>query len=219
MSFRKNIPSTASVAFPSKDGRLWAPAAGRNAGPIVDLVLEIAPETGQALEIASGTGQHVVKLANARPNLKWQPSDVDPSRISSIEIWSKDKALANLKNPVLLDATEAGWSREHTDQDFILLVNLVHLISFAEAKIIIRELSLALAPGGRSVVYGPFKRNGKLTSTGDESFHQSLKEVDPAIGYKNDKWMIEEFKEVGLGLLGVKLMPANNLAFIVEKNK
>ena len=192
MSLRKNIPSTASVAFSGKDGRLSAPAASRNAGPILDLVVEIAPETGQALEIASGTGQHVVKLATARPKLQWQPTDVDPLRIASIEIWKGDKTLANLKNPVFLDATEAGWSHEHSNQDFILIVNLIHLVSLAEAKIIIRELSLALAPGGCSMIYGPFKRSGKLTSSGDEAFHKSLTEADSEIGYKNDEWMIKQ---------------------------
>ena len=57
MSIRKNIPSTASVAFPGNGHRLIAPAAERNIGPILDLVIEFAPETGKALELASGTGQ------------------------------------------------------------------------------------------------------------------------------------------------------------------
>ena len=219
MSLRKDIPSTASVAFPCNDGRLSAPAAGRNAGPIVDLVMENAPEEGHALEIASGTGQHIVKLAAATPELTWQPSDIDPLRIASIETWSRDKILANLKTPVLLDATQIGWSSEHTNQNFILLVNLIHLISVSEARTIIREISLALTPGGRSIIYGPFKRDGKLTTPGDKSFHQSLKEADPEIGYKNDTWMIDQFKIAGLALLRIQQMPANNLAFVVEKHR
>ena len=219
MNLRKNIPSSARVAFPCYDGRLSAPAAQRNAGPIIDLVMEIAPETGQALEIASGTGQHIVKLATARPKLSWQPSDIDPLRITSIDTWSKDKILANLKPPVILDATEVGWGTEHADQNFILVVNLLHLISEAEAKTMIGEISLALAPGGRSIIYGPFKRDGKLTSTGDEFFDQSLKEADPEIGYKNDTWMIDQFKEARIALLKIENMPANNLAFIVEKHR
>ena len=217
MSLRKNIPSTASVAFLCKDGRLSAPAAQRNSGPIIDLVMETAPETGQALEIASGTGQHIVKLAAARPKLNWQPSDIDPLRITSIDIWSKDKILANLKTPVLLDATEVGWSCEHNDQNFILLVNLIHLISEAEATTIIREISIALAPGGRAIIYGPFKKDGKLTSAGDISFHRSLKEADTEIGYKDDEWMIDQFSEHILKLIKIQDMPANNLAFIIER--
>jgi hypothetical protein len=122
-----------------------------------------------------------------------------------------------LKPPVLLDATEVDWGTEHADQNFILVVNLLHLISEAEAKTMISEISLALAPGGRSIIYGPFKRDGKLTSTGDEFFDQSLKEADPEIGYKNDTWMIDQFKEARIALLKIENMSANNLAFIVEK--
>ena len=170
MSLRRNIPSTASVAIPGQDGRLLAPAADRNANSIVDLVVEVAPETGQALEIASGTGQHIVKLAAAKPKLNWQPSDIDPLRIASIKTWSSDKILANLNTPVLLDATQVGWSSEHANQNFVLLVNLIHLISVSEAKTVIGEISIALATSGRSLIYGPFKRDGKLTTPGDVSF-------------------------------------------------
>ena len=219
MSLRKDIPPTASVAFPCNDGRLSAPAAARNAGPIVDIVMEDAPEEGHAPEIASGTGQHIVKLAAATPKLNWRPSDIDPLRIASIQTWSGDKILANLKTPVLLDATQVGWSSEHANQNFILLVNLIHLVSVSEARTIIGEISLALVPGGRSIIYGPFKRDGKLTTPGDESFHRSLIETDPEIGYKNDTWMIDQFKIAGLALLRIEQMPANNLAFVLEKHK
>ena len=217
MSIRKNIPSTASVAFPGNGHRLIAPAAERNIGPILDLVIEFAPETGKALELASGTGQHIVKLASAKPNLNWQPSDVDQLRIASITSWSNDNNLDNLNPPLLLDATEVGWSCKHNDQNFILLVNLIHLISEAEATTIIREISIALAPGGRAIIYGPFKKDGKLTSAGDISFHRSLKEADTEIGYKDDKWMIDQFSEHILKLIKIQDMPANNLAFIIER--
>ena len=63
MVHRKNLPATACVANLEADGRLNAPSALRNAEPIVELVREIAIKSGNALEIASGSGQHVVKLA------------------------------------------------------------------------------------------------------------------------------------------------------------
>ena len=217
MSIRKNIPSTASVAFPGNGHRLIAPAADRNIGPILDLVIEFAPDTGKALELASGTGQHIVKLASAKPNLNWQPSDVDQLRIASITSWRNDNNLDNLNPPLFLDATEVGWSRKHNNHNFILLVNLIHLISEAEATTIIHEISIALAPGGRTIIYGPFKKDGKLTSAGDISFHRSLKEADTEIGYKDDKWMIDQFSEHILKLIKIQDMPANNLAFIIER--
>ena len=217
MSLRSKLPPTASVVVQSRDGRLSAPAAEKNAGPITELVKEYAPERGEALEIASGTGQHIVELAVVKPNLNWQPSDIDPLRIASIETWCKEYNLANVKSPVILNATELGWSSKFNRQKFILLVNLVHLISEDEAKILVSEISAALAPGGRSIIYGPFKRNNKLTSAGDQTFHQSLIKADPQIGYKNDAWMTAKFEEAKLELLKVVPMPANNLAFICEK--
>ena len=217
MRVRSKLPPTASVVVQSRDGRLSAPAAEKNAGPITELVKEYAPERGEALEIASGTGQHIVELAVVKPNLNWQPSDIDPLRIASIETWCKEYNLANVKSPVILNATELGWSSKFNRQKFILLVNLVHLISEDEAKILVSEISAALAPGGRSIIYGPFKRNNKLTSAGDQTFHQSLIKADPQIGYKNDAWMTAKFEEAKLELLKVVPMPANNLAFICEK--
>ena len=217
MSLRSKLPPTASVVVQSRDGRLSAPAAEKNAGPITKLVKEFAPDRGLALEIASGTGQHIVKLAVVKPDLNWQPSDIDPLRIASIETWCKDYNLANVRPPIILNATEIGWSSKFTGQKFIFLVNLFHLISEDEATILINEISAALAPGGRSIIYGPFKRNNKLTSAGDQTFHKSLIEADPQIGYKNDAWMTAEFIEAKLQLLKVVPMPANNLAFICEK--
>ena len=217
MSFRKNIPPNASVAMQSNDGRLSAPAAEKNAGPITELVKEFAPEKGKALEIASGTGQHIVKLAVVKPHLDWQPSEIDQIRIASIEAWCKKDNVTNVRPPIILDATEIGWSSKFNCQKFILLVNLFHLISEDEAKILISEMSLALSPGGRSIIYGPFKRSGKLTSAGDQTFHQNLIEADPEIGYKNDVWMTDRLKKSKLKLLKVAPMPANNLAFISEK--
>ena len=217
MGHRQNLPKTASVANYESDGRLNAPSAIRNAEPIVELVRKTAIKSGNALEIASGTGQHVVKLASALPHLNWQPSDVDEARIKSIRCWSNDQHLTNLKPPCLLDATTEGWATEHHGQDFILLVNLLHLISTKETKILVKEISKALASNGLSIIYGPFMRSGKLISKNDMEFHHSLINTDPDLGYKNDVDMLNLFREEGLVHLSTNEMPANNLAFITQK--
>ena len=51
------------------------PAPERNKAPILDVLARVLPESGTVLEIASGTGQHVVHFAAALPTLQWQPSD------------------------------------------------------------------------------------------------------------------------------------------------
>ena len=217
MNHRKNLPTSACVTNIEGDGRLNAPSAVRNAEHIVELVSNTAIKSGNALEIASGTGQHVLKLAAALPLLDWQPSDVDETRIKSIRCWSDDHNLTNLKPPCLLDASKEGWAVDYHGQDLILLVNLLHLISFEETKILVKEVSKALASKGVSIIYGPFMRKGKLISKNDIEFHHSLINTDPDLGYKNDIDMLDLFREAGLVHLSTKKMPANNLAFITQK--
>ena len=106
MAYRTKLPATASVAESKGDGRLFAPSAERNSAPIVNLVKRIAPQSGKALEIASGTGQHIVQLALSLPNIVWSPSDVEEERLKSIAAWVKSEKLLNIKPPTYLDATE-----------------------------------------------------------------------------------------------------------------
>ena len=218
MVLRQKLPSTASVVHKTRLGQLHSPAAERNVGDIVRVVCEYSPSSGSALEIASGTGQHIVELAAALPSLIWQPSDVDPDRLVSITARSSEKQLANLLPPINLDVTTTDWADLCPKQDFILLVNLLHLVSDDEVELIIAGISQSLKPRGRCIIYGPFMRNGVLISVGDEEFHRSLIEADPEIGYKDDQWILGLFEEHGLGTVEVVEMPANNLAFVLQKN-
>ena len=217
MVYRTKLPDTASVAVSQGDGRLFAPSAGRNSAPIVNLIKRIAPEPGNALEIASGTGQHIVQLALSLPNIIWSPSDVEGERLKSISAWVESENLLNIKPPMYLDATETGWAKSLPKSNFILLVNLLHLISWDETETLISELSIALKTKGIALVYGPFMRNGQLISEGDKNFHTSLIQTDPDIGYKNDLEMLTLFSNSGLVHLETVEMPANNAAFVLQK--
>jgi hypothetical protein len=218
MAYRTKLPATASVAESKGDGRLFAPSAERNSAPIVNLVKRIAPQSGKALEIASGTGQHIVQLALSLPNIIWSPSDVEEERLKSISAWVKSENLLNIKPPTYLDATETGWAKSLPQSNLILIVNLLHLISWNETEILIGELSLALKTKGIALVYGPFMRHGQLTSKGDKSFHNSLIQTDPDIGYKNDLEMLNLFSNSSLLHLETVEMPANNTAFVLQKD-
>jgi len=203
-----------SGAAQQGDGRVSAPSAERNAGPILDLLRRHAPETGTALEIASGTGQHIAAFAAALPGIDWTPTEADPARFASIEAWRAAAARPNLHSPRLLDATSLPWPGDLRGLDLILLVNLLHLISEAEAESILTGVASALVPGGGFLLYGPFRRDGRLTSDGDASFDARLKAQDPAIGYKDDGWIKDRAAAAGLHLRKVTDMPANNLAFL-----
>ena len=78
-------------------------------------------------------------------------------------------------------------------------------------------MSKAMASKGFSIIYGPFMRSGKLVSKRDKEFHHSLINTDPDLGYKNDVDMLDLFAKAGLIHLRTEKMPANNLAFILQK--
>lgn len=214
-----DLPRTevASLAHKGDGAKLIAPSAARNMVPIADLVERMAPATGTALEIASGTGQHIVEFAQRLPGLHWQPTELAAERRASIDAYVAEAGLTNLSPARPLNAADAGWAAQLGGRDLIVLINLLHLISTEDADAILGELARALAPSGRVILYGPFMRDGALTSDGDARFHASIKAGDPSAGYKDDIWIRDRLMARGLSLLDVIEMPANNLAFVAEK--
>lgn len=73
------VPHTSTIKINFMKTMLSAPAAERNKDPIL-AVLRASVKTErilQALEISSGTGQHVTHFAQSLPNIIWQPSEYD----------------------------------------------------------------------------------------------------------------------------------------------
>lgn len=216
MPRRSDLPPGASVAQTGADARLHAPSAARNAAVIVETLTPRAPAEGRALEIASGTGEHAVALAAAMPGMEWQPSEIDAARRASIDAHAAAAGLPNLLPAIALDATARAWGTRHAGQDLILTVNLLHLISHAEAEILLEEARATLAPGGLLALYGPFLRGGVATSEGDSRFHASLRDSDPHIGYKDLEEVKGWLRASGLGTPEIVQMPANNLFFFAR---
>lgn len=210
-------PPIASHAVPGEGAKLIAPSAERNLGPICDLLDHVAPKAGRALEIASGTGQHVAAFAARLPGLHWQPTEPDPARRASIDAYAAETGRDNIAPALELDAAQPGWGDRLGGQSLIVLINLLHLIPMTAVETLIKEAARALDPGGRLVIYGPFMRAGELTSPGDEAFHASLTAQDPATGYKDDFDVIDLILGAGLEMAEVIEMPANNLALVAEK--
>ncbi|SEN25595.1 Protein of unknown function [Roseovarius tolerans] len=217
MNGPRPLPPSASVAHLGEGAKLHAPSAERNAAAIAAALCEIAPKTARALEIASGTGQHVVAFAAAMPGLIWQPTEIDPARRASIDAYVAEAGLPNLRAAMAVDATEADWGKAQAGQALIVLINLLHLISTPEARRIIAEAAQALAPGGRFALYGPFLRDGQATSEGDARFHASLTAQDPAIGYKDLAEVEGWLDDAGLTVAPSRQMPANNLFLVAER--
>ena len=60
-------------------------------------------------------------------------------------------------------------------------------------------------------------RSGVLTSAGDRAFHESLREADPDMGYKDDTIVLNKLRAAGLTPMDRVEMPANNLTIMAQK--
>lgn len=195
-------------------GPLRAPSAERNLAPILAVLQEHMPASGQAAEFASGTGQHIVAFAKAFPGVVWTPTDVEPRHLDSIRAWRTASGLSNLNAPLDLNVAQAAWPFPPASLDATLTINLLHLVSADVGQSLFDGIGRALKPGGVCFVYGPFRRDGQFVSDGDRNFHASLTAQDPAIGYKDRAAVDAMARGGGLTVQAWREMPANNLMMI-----
>src|SRR5690606_31686228 len=129
-----------------------APATTRNREPILEVLREIFTAPLKVLEIASGTGEHAVFFARALPHLEWQPSDVDPTALASIEAHREAARLDNLLPPVRLDVEQDDWAARH-DCGAIVCINMIHISPWSATAALFR--GGARTPAEILVTYGP----------------------------------------------------------------
>lgn len=197
------------------DARRFAPATQRNREPILNVLRPLLPETGLALEVASGTGEHVIHFARAFPFLRWQPSDPTPDARASIAAWVEANGLVNVLPPLDLDAASATWPI--TRADALLCINMIHISPWEATAGLMRGAGRLLSAGQPLYLYGPYRRAGQPLEPSNAEFDADLKRRDP-------RWGLRELDEVtalarteGLALEAVTEMPANNLSVIFRK--
>ena len=90
-----------------------SPASERNREPILAALRPWLAAEGSALEIASGTGQHVAHFAAALPGWRWQPTDLTEALFPAIRARTAALALADDLATLALDmlVDEAGYVR------------------------------------------------------------------------------------------------------------
>lgn len=195
-------------------GRLSAPSAVRNIPPILETIAPFVPRGGVALELASGTGEHAVALACAFPDTIWQPTDIDPERLVSIDSWRAHHGVSNMRVAQALDATAPSW--RSGPFDLAVTVNLFHLIAMTQVQAVMRGVARNLSPGGHWFLYGPFRSGGAFRSDADRAFHSALTDHDPQIGYKDIETIETWAADAGLIRVALIEMPANNLALVLR---
>ena len=192
----------------------YSPAADRNKQAILEVLLTVLPECGSALEIASGTGQHVAWFSSSLPGWAWQPSDAQPDGFASINVWVTEQGVRNVRSPVVIDVMALNWLPGQKFFDLIYCANMLHIAPWATCAALMRGSAQHLAPGGRLVTYGPYLEDGVPTSPGNLAFDQSLRERNPAWGIRLLEYVALEAAKSGLKLIARHAMPANNLLLV-----
>jgi hypothetical protein len=199
-----------------------SPASERNRQPILDVLQRVLPASGTALEIASGTGQHVAFFAAAMPQWTWQPSDLSGSAFDSIAAWCVQEGVENVRVPVVLDVTSPRWpvdGAEFASQAFdaIYCANMLHIAPWAACCGLMQGAACYLAPRGLLVTYGPYLEQDVTTSQGNLDFDISLRQRNPSWGIRALHDVAQEASRAGLRLAQRHQMPANNLLLVWER--
>jgi len=191
----------------------YSQACENNKSPILEKLRVHFAEATQVLEIGSGTGQHAVYFAEHLPHLQWQTSDVLANH-DFINAWINAYPSANLQRPIPLDLQQPI---ELTQQyDGVFTANTLHIIAWELVDAMFALVADTLPKNSKFAVYGPFKYEGKFTSTSNEQFDNSLRQRDNHSGIRDIEAIICLAKSKQLQLLTDEAMPANNrfLVFI-----
>lgn len=196
--------------------RRYSPAAGRNRTLILEVLREKLPNSGTVLEIASGTGEHIVHFAAQCPNLKFQPTDPSPEALTSIAAWIDAEATGNVRSPIALDVLQADWPVP--DCDAVYCSNMIHIAPWTACEGLIAGSARALQPGGLLFIYGPFFRAGIETAPGNIAFDRDLRRRNPEWGIRHLDEVAELATMAGFHPPEITEMPANNLCVAFRLN-
>ncbi len=192
-----------------------APAVARNRQPILDVLRRVLPTEGTLLEIGSGTGEHTCFFARAFPAITFQPTDVGPDALTSIETWRAEAELPNIRAARRLDASAENWSIDPID--VIFCANVIHISPWSVCEGLFRGAERYLRPGGRLITYGPYKISGQHTAPSNAEFEVWLKAQDERFGVRN-LGDLERLAGAHQLRLSEKVpMPANNFTLIFER--
>jgi SAM-dependent methyltransferase len=196
-------------------GGLHAAATERNRDPILAVLRRVLPPSGLVLEIASGTGEHVVFFGRALPALRWQPSDASLPHLNSISAWRAASGAENIAPPVLLDVEADPWPLAHADA--IVTINMIHIAPWSATGALFRGAARLLPPAGVLYLYGPYSRGGRHTAESNQRFDERLRAEDPRWGVRDLDDIEAVAASAGFDPAEVIPMPTNNFSLVFRR--
>jgi hypothetical protein len=167
------------------------------------------------LEIASGTGQHVIQFAKALSGLTWQPSDPDAELRESIALRIGEEQLTNVNLPIDLDVTRLPWPLQAADA--VVCINMIHVAPWSATLALLEGTKTLLQTELVLFLYGPYRRFGQHTSKSNEQFDTDLRAHDPEWGLRDLEAVSEAAASSGFVLAEIVEMPANNFSLIFKR--
>ena len=205
-------------ATPSRNTAHWgASAADRNKGPILDVLRQVLPAHGLVLEVASGTGCHVVHFADALPGLTWQPSEPDADLRAAIAAAVESAGCGNVRAPVDLDVRKQPWPVENADA--VVNVNMIHVAPWEAAEALVSASASILRNGGVLYLYGPFRRFGNHTAPSNAAFDARLRRQNGNWGLRDMEAVEGLANNAGFALEQRVSMPANNFSLVFRRRR
>jgi hypothetical protein len=197
------------------DHRQYGPTTVRNRDFILDVLRAVLPAGGVILEIASGSGEHVVHFARNFPSLVFQPSDPDPDALLSVAAWVEATHVTNVRAPIVLDASHPFWPIASADG--IICINMVHISPWGATLGLIKGAAAILPPASPFYLYGPYKREGFAAAPSNQAFDRSLRDRNPTWGLRDLETVAAIAQSVGFSVPVITEMPANNLSVVFRR--
>ena len=199
------------------DGKWFIPAAERNKSPILDVLARVLPRQGVVLEIASGTGQHVIHFAKALSALTWQPSDPDAELRESIVLRVREEQRANVNSPIDLDVSKLPWPLQTADA--VVAINLIHVAPWSATLALFEGAKALLSTDHVLFLYGPYRRFGQDTAESNAQFDLDLRAHNPEWGLRDLEIVSDVAAGAGFVLAETIEMPANNFSLVFKRGE
>ncbi|WP_198360679.1 DUF938 domain-containing protein [Thalassotalea crassostreae] len=190
----------------------FSPSCERNKEVILEHLSPYFTEANSVLEIGSYSLQHALHFAAKHPQLEWQPSDqlIHQKALLRNLLSFPQK---NIRSPIVIDVSDSSsWPCK--PYDIVFTANTLHIMSFEHVKQLFANVPHRMTNNALLCVYGPFKYQGKYTSSSNEGFQQWLQERDKNSGIRDFEAVNQLALNAGLVLEKDISMPANNQLII-----